>query len=103
MRVLIVPDDEDAGAAAFDVTDVVRRLWSTHQGCIRDGMTPDGDDDPVFEKFRAFAGLPTQEEYEAERYRKFVAHTEWLERMKRTNWGMNPDTDGNESDAVSGG
>lgn len=87
-RVVVVPDDEDVGAAALDVTDVVAQLWETHQHLIHDGNTPLGTDDPDFDQFRAFAGLPTQGEYEAERRRQFLEHSEWLDRMRRTNWGM---------------
>jgi hypothetical protein len=87
-RVVVVPDDEDVGAAALDVTNVVRQLWNTFQWCIDQGYGVDEDDDPAFEQFRAFAGLWTQEEYRADKERRFIAHTEWLRRMQLTNWGM---------------
>jgi hypothetical protein len=90
-KVVVVPDDEDVGAAALDVTDIVRQLWHTHQWCIDNGYDVLDDHQEVFEGFRAFAGLPTQADYEAEKIARFRAHQEWLERMRRTDWGRKPD------------
>lgn len=89
-RVVVVPDWETyVGVDTdVDVTDVVRRLWATHQHLIHDGNTPDGDDDPRFEAVRALLGLPTQEEYEAKRREQVRIHADWLDRMRHTNWGM---------------
>lgn len=89
-RVVVVPDwEQNMGIDTdWDVTDVVRRLWATHQHLIHDGNTPDGNDDPRFEAVRALLQLPTQEEYEAEWQRQFAKHSEWLDEMRRTNWGM---------------
>lgn len=90
-RVVIVPDDEDVGAAALDVTNVVRQLWNTYQWCLDNGYGVPEDEEPAFEQFRAFADLPTQADYEADKFQQYRAHVEWLDRMRRTNWGMTTD------------
>jgi hypothetical protein len=86
-KVVVVPEDEDVGAAALDVTNVVRQLWNTHQWCLDNGYGVPEDVEPVFEQFRAFAGLPTQADYEEDKARRHREHEAWLEEMHRTDWG----------------
>lgn len=90
-KIVVVPDDEDVGAAALDVTDVVLQLWNTHQWCLDQGYGVPGEDDPTFEEFRAFAGFWTQEDYRADKERRSREHAAWLDRMRRTDWGRKPD------------
>ena len=87
-RIWVAPDRVFVTPGAVDVTNVVRQLWNTHQWCIDNGYAVPEDDDPVFEQFRELAGLPTQAEYEADKFARFRAHQEWLIKMQATNWGM---------------
>lgn len=89
-KIMVVPDDVGV-PGALDVTNVVRQLWNTHQWTIDQGDAIPEESDPAFEEFRAFAGFPTQEDYKVDKKRRFVEHTEWLERMDRTDWGRKPD------------